>query len=1500
MGTSSHAHDHLEQAEQDRIIARRLPGWMLTVSADHAPVLREAMNGSLDCRYRIAAMLQRVEGIEQFTAPILQRALRQRFNIKHELGQLWFRSTYERPLSTYAPIRVPLNEKVYYQIPLLEAALRNFTQDETQASGQAPGNGLYDAAGARLDQLSASQFAKLVRELDLGELYQKHLDVHLSNADAQALLTDHMRHTLLLDAFKARHDAVLSEAELELIVGLWRKGWLPQLDDSRVIGKRLEVLGCPLQQIVVLDVRDETLAPIHTSTKRVLVYIPGDPHGPWSAHDDVHRFARTLLGQRLRNADYRAFFARFLRNRDCQSFFSTVVNGYKDLPVWANIDLHERMHPVGGYLFKDFAAMRTAQIKNDVALIATPVAKLDREIQEAHEQYLTTLGITLLAAASLYIPALGIALLALIAWQWLGEVFEAVESWQEGETREALDHVTHVAVDAALVAAAGAAGSTVQRLWTRSALVDSLSQARLQDGTQRLWNADLSAFRSEPPLEAIYDEQGFWRHGERAWIAMDGHHYRVIQREVDGQWQLLPRDGHGPLLLHNGAGAWRLWSEQPMQWQGRPYLFRRLGGQLARLEDDQIEEVMAIHGMDEQHLRALHVLGRTPEPGLIDSSLRVLLDQRIRQLVNRLRSGLPGEQDSVALEMARSLEGASGLSDQDLAELTWKHRRTLLQRLYTTEAGEGGSEEQVLRRLFPSMHGYAARAVLAQASSVDRMRLLNTGRVPLSIGEACTRMLVPIRMARAFESLYWQTPQNLDLARVTLGMLKHLSGAAAGVRWSLYDGNAGAMALVSMEEGADPFGLVHRDGTFQCVDAQGRFVSEAGELFEVMATAYDDAHRAALQIGEPFAHNLRVMVTRLAQARRQEVEQLLSPARPGRLRLPTRFEDGRIGYPLSGRGAGSSRPGYRPGPFLHRVRYLYPALTDEEVFAWIEHARQTPIGLERTLQQHEQEFAALNTQLRRWVNQGASAQEREDRRRLRHALRNCWQRTFEQGRQASGTNTVYRWDITNSRSLPEFPEPIMFDHVRALTLQHMQLESVSDSFLRAFPNVNRVEMPNNRITRIPQALLNMPNLQALDLHNNRISLDPGQATILASCPNLEYVNLSRNPLGRTFSLSGLSRLTELRLADTGISNLPNGLMQSTSLRAVDLRGNLLTGMPEGFYQSRLWVEGRVQLHGNPFTEAESSRLRNALLAAAVPAEGEIPALVSARLRWMDAVGVSMRTELGGHWHMLEALPNASQFFNLIERLTQTADFQHMTGARFLAGRVLEMMRAMTRSAQLCGELFDNAAQLSCQDSVALRFSDLELRVLVWRAQAEAATGNQEQVLLRLGRQLWRLDELDRFALQDIQARQLDGGDPDQIEVVLAYRVALREQLDLPVLTQGMTYREVAGVDSGRIARARNWVQSNETGERLASALIEREFWRTHLRSAYQARFEALNAPFHERLEALQVDSVAAEGQRIAQINRVASEQRLAERDLMHALTLEALDVHSEAQVMYVR
>ncbi|QXH54824.1 NEL-type E3 ubiquitin ligase domain-containing protein [Pseudomonas maumuensis] len=1482
------SHEALEQAGQDHIIGARLPAWITSVSASDAGCLSVALNASLDCRQRLAARLAAIQGPDAHARSLLQNQLSALHGVGVDVDRLWYRHASSRPLSTYAPLRVPLSERVYYQVPLLEAALRNFTAEQSVPGGQAPGTGLRDASGDEVITPDSTAFAKLVRQLDLGRCYQEYLDRQFAVADMKALLADSYRHSMLLDAFKARHAGVLSGAELNVVIGLWRDGWVPRLDDEAVIAKRLVVLGYSMQQILVLDERDETFAPIFTSTRRVLVYIPGDPHGAWSGHASLLRFVRERLGQRLRDEAYLRFFARFVRRRDSQAFFSQVMEGYHDLPAWANIDLDEKMLTLPTPLFDALAQWRMYQFKDDATLLATPTALLDRQVQEAHERRLAVEGWSLLVLAGLFVPAIGLTLLAVTAWELLGEVFQAFEAWREGDMRQALEHVGHVAIDLATMAVTAAAITAVRRAWTRSPLVDRLLQANLEDGSQRLWDGDLAAFRGAPPAGVLADDQGIWRQGGQAWIEMDGHHYPVMRRVVDDHWQLVPRQGHGPLLLNNGAGAWRLWYEQPARWRDAGYLFRRLGGPMAALTDAQAEQVMRIHDLDSAHLRALHVRNCPPGAGMVDTTVRVVLDLRVRALVQRLRGGERID-DALALTQARGLEGARGLSGEALAERVWSRRRQLLEQLYEAQSPTDSPDVVALRRVFPTLHRRAAAALLERASAVERERLLQSGRVPLSLAEAARDMSMQVRVARVLEALHLDMPEDRDLARVVTGLLRQLPGSAAGVRWRILEGSDQPAPALACASGEHAYTLEHDHGCFRLLNADGEQIGDSGSLFEVLANAYDENQRASLQLGEPFAGNLRARIGQLALERRADVRRLLGdPGRTGWFRLPDRLPDGRIGYPLSGRG--QSSPG--PEPYRRRLRYLFPTFTDGQVDAWIAAARRTGSGLERRLRSAEQEFAALNRRLRDWVQEGASAQERSNRRRVRRALRSCWQHILAEGEHGEDLSAVYHWDLVGARTntFPELPAQVRFSHVNSLSLSGMQLENLPESFLQAFPNLRFIDLPGNRLTRVPQALLQMRRLQSLNLEGNQIVLDAAQSTILASCSALVRLNLSRNPLGRVFSVSGLPHLRALYLAGTGIDCLPYMVMENASIRTLDLRDNRFTSLPEHFYASRLWTEGEVQLRGNPLTTAETNRLHQALLAS-LPS-GVARSRTAVRLRWMDTIGLEARAQLSACWETLQAKPGCEAFFDLLEGLLQTHDCQFHDSARNLALRVLALMKAMGESDALRQEIFANSSQLTCQDSVALRFSDLEVRLLLARAQETAQQGDQERALLRLGRRLWRLEAVDDIALADIQARRADGGNPDQIEVALAYRVALRGDLDLPMETHGMLFREVSGVDRQRIERARAQVLEAETGERLAASLVDREFWRTHLRNAHAQRFTALDAPFHERLERVFTDTLAQDQASLEATQLIQAERDAAERLLMLELTREALEVQA--------
>ncbi|WP_449432207.1 NEL-type E3 ubiquitin ligase domain-containing protein [Pseudomonas putida] len=1477
----------LEQAFQDGVIGRRLPGWLRAADENQLNGLGEALRLSKYFDQRVSEVLGRIQGIDAFTQPKLEEALAARTGEAFNAHRWSFLAGHREPVVNAQPVGAHLTELVYVQTPSLEAALRNFTEDETVPGGQPRGNRLMNPRAGHIGAPSASEFAALCRTLDLGGQYQRHLDEVLLD-NVPSLLARSQRYAMLVDAYQARLKGVLSDSEHQLVVGLCLLRLPLQFEGRPVLAKRLSLLGCELEQIVVLDIIDEGL--LRNTSWRVLVHIPGDPQGAWSAYPNLRYFANAL-GKRLRTPGYQRFFSRFVRRRHSQAFFAAVQSGYAGVSDLANISLQEHMRSYPQALFDHLANDRIAQIKDDAAMIAVPTAAVDREVQRSHDQRLAAEGWTLLNIAGFFVPAIGVALLAVTAWELLGEVYHGIEAWHDGDTSEALDHLMNVATDVTVMAATAAGVSVAGRVWSRSKVVDSLVPAYLQDGAVKLCQPDLASTHSEAPPQGLdEDAQGIQRFAEQAWVLLDGQHYPVVQRATDGRWQVRQHQGHAPLLCHNGAGAWRLWFEQPAHWQPTLQLFRRLGSRFAQLEAERVSQVLVTLDLDADYLRALHANLQAPGPELTDSVMRSTLDQRIDRLITRLEDDQP-VLDTLLQQWLERLPGTQGMPGRQLADRVRVQRRQLFQDAYEALQAPEEPGMATLRRQFPALHRQAAAELLNTASAQQRRRLLEQGRVPLRLAEAARRMARRIRVARAVEALYLDTPQHADLARVALALGDELPGWSEGRHWRLLEGSLQGAVLASHGDAAsaEVLQLVHQGGTFQLFNAQGLPAGQPGELFEVMAEGFDAARRQRIGISEQGGPSLRASLRQQASERRAQIGQMLGQQQTSSWwRPPQRLGDGRVGYPLSGRGRGRGRP---VGLFA-TVRMLYPTFNDAQVIAWLNDVQHSGQSVDTTVARLARELEALDIHLHQWTGRGRNLAQRAERRFFRNTLVNCWQRRSNMGIHDHELPDGYRlsvWAVALGE-LPSLPEEVSYAHVRELSLLDMGLSELPVGFLRAFPNLQTLELSNNRLTRLPANLPLMAHLTGLDLYGNNIVLSPEQVMDLANCDGLEYINLSHNPLGRTFPLYRLDRLRRLHMRATGISDFPAGLLDRLELLVADLRNNHITHLPRHFYRSPIWISSSVMLENNPLAEAEAERLQIYLQAHAIPLLEPAPEenIRAGRRVWIDAADSPHRGEQSSIWDEVEAMPGSGDFFNMLLLLQDSAEFQRRPQA--LAGRVFSMMAAMLDHQSLGEELLSQATEtLHCQDGAALCFSNLELHTLVWRARADAVAGNRQEALLHLGRQLWRLDRLDQVVVADIQARQAGGGDPDQIEVGLAYRLALRDEFDLPAQPSDMLFGEVAGVDAQRIEQARERLRRDETPERLADSLVARTFWQEHLMAANRDRFDELDAPFHARCEALttQAESGNEEGY-AAQMNQVRDEREQARRRVMLELTLPLL------------
>ena len=1484
----------------DQLIGQRLPDWLRRATPEQVSRLHQCMALSLYFRERAQGILNRLQGLDAFARPLLEDALARAVGHAVSLDALAFRQGYREPVITSMPVGYPVRTAVYRNQPVLEAALRNFTEAQAQAGGLLPGCKLISQV-ALAKVPDAAQFANLCRRLDIGARYQAHLTAQLQPASGpdeppgaasrrvQSVLARHHRYGAWVDAQVAHLKGEITDADMAMIDQLCALRPDPTHEGAAVRAGRLRMLGCTLEHILVIEVRDDRFAPLWHSTRRVLVHVPGDPHRPWRVHATLRQFANAL-GKLLRTPAYQTFFAQFVRRADAPQFFAEVQSRYAGLSDLANCALDEHVQPWSGAVFDALALARIEQIKADARSLAIPAAQLDLEARDAHDRWLTEAGWTLLNLAGLFVPALGVTLLAVATWELLGEIYHGVQAWRDGDCSEALDHALNVAGDLAIAAATAAGITAARAVWQRTLWVDALLPARLQDGSTRLWHEDLSAWRlTQVPAGALRDAQGVYRLGEACWVTIDTAVYPVRQR-ADLTWEMLPRDGYAPPVLHNGDGAWRCAWEQPLEWEDPRYLLRRLGHHFEALDDAQADELLLAHDLQPAHLRAVHALGQRIDPVVRDSAMRYDLDRRLRGVIAQLRGGtLPG--DTVLLALIQRLPGASGLSNAALGELAWEERRALFDALYRSVQPTASRGLYALQRQFPRLPQGVAQRLLDEARPLERQRLYHQARVPLGLAEAARDASLRTRVARVYEGFFLDAEQDADLARVAIRLLDASLPTDTGRTWRLVDADTatvdGINAMLPSREG--DVTVLHRGGRFQRLDRHGQPLDTPGELFDCLARSLSPTQRDGLNLNSPVAHNLRVRLGRAAAQRREDVRGWLGrePRQSGFV-PPVRQRDGRVGYPLSGR-----RAGRRAVRSLHaRIRLLYPTLSEAEIDAWLADMQAREIDINLQLSRLDDELQALRTHLRIWSDTPRSLMLRAERSHLRNALIDGWQRrlprTMEHGQQPMG----YRLSIWAMAvaELPSLPPRVSFAHVSELSLMGMSLASVPESFLRAFPQLRMLELANNELTRLPPYLDQLLRLEELDVYGNHIALDGEQAVMLSRCRSLRSLNLSFNPLGRVFSVADIPHLRRLHLRGTELPAFPPGLLARPLLTIADLRNNSITEVPEAFYQVPPWTSGAIMLGENPLGPGQLRRLNgfmaaNGWLPEALAESGGAPALDQgaalqqgwgdARRSWLTVLQADQAEAFGQAWDALAEQPVGWDFMDLLRRLQESVDF--INHPERLGARVWGVVDAAQSHADLRQTLFELATtERTCQDSVVSNFSALEVQVMVWHAEQQALRGGEQAALLRLGRQLWRLDTLDRVALEDIQARIADGSNPDEVEVRLAYRLALRDEFDLPGQPGDMAYRQVAGVNAQRIMRARAQLLEGETPEALAASLVDRGFWQTDLVQRHEQVFEALDQRFYSRM---QVIEEMAQGRSYDEVetNMRAELQRLASR-----------------------
>ena len=449
-----------------------------------------------------------------------------------------------------------------------------------------------------------------------------------------------------------------------------------------------------------------------------------------------------------------------------------------------------------------------------------------------------------------------------------------------------------------------------------------------------------------------------------------------------------------------------------------------------------------------------------------------------------------------------------------------------------------------------------------------------------------------LRITRAFEGLELDSVRNPDTDTLALHSLKKLPGWSGDVRFEVRAGSPEGALLDSTgaQSAAIQKVLVRRtDGHWQPFDQQGLELHAPTDFYTCVLQALPDAQRQALnlQIGEG---------TKLRQAIRD------NPVDRDDLRLaisdeatqPVVVDTLRL---VGAQGYARENP-QSPRTLENRIRQVYPGMANDDMPAMIRHLQNHPDGPLAELSRLQLEYAQLDSDLNHWATDVPRVDPatrlalspiqktaiQRDRQQFAHALRSCWRReTPEPG----GFRIQFAEPL-----LGELPVlSANFDHVTNLDLKGSHSSGGIDRFLQGFTRLRRLALNHFDLDDLPQPITTMTSLRQLRLRHCGVTLTPQNQLLLSSLNELTALDLQGNPLGITMDINALPALHHLNLTDTGISELPHGLLAHPRIKSAWLANNRITALPDVVFEFSPGTTAGYDFAGNPFASATREQIK---------------------------------------------------------------------------------------------------------------------------------------------------------------------------------------------------------------------------------------------------------------------------------------------------------------------
>jgi hypothetical protein len=1552
-------------------LQKTLPTWLTAATPEQIAALASAMRELQVCQAKVQPTLDALKPLYEFCRSELTEALTKQFAVAFDVEN----DGVELPgFDCGCPGSTATDDlakrKVIAKRSLLQAAMHNFTEDETAEDGFPPGGIVRLVSTPEgLPRLTPMAFAKVCRDLDLGRRYQTHFEATFKPAAVGLDIRRLKMNALKVDAHTALLKGDIGNSAFQMLQSLELNSGAVSAAGVKAIlyeslpvhTQGLELFGTCVWGVIIFSKRSLKDHPVDGC----VVYMPNAPSRPLYEYSTFALFEHYLTRQ-LKDRPYADFFASYIDESNKADFYTSVTQ---------KKDMNLQAPPILATLFNFLYLSHVTKLQSDALLLAVPTADVDADARHKRLEEYEEAGLLIANIAGFFVPVLGQLMMGVAVGQLLGEVYDGIEDWRHDDKAGAMAHLLNVAENIAMMAAFAAGtkaiGSLVRRtveqhpdFFSRFTAISNAADK------PRLWLSDGAPYQRAPLMSVIADAEGIYHVNARRFIKIDDATYEITFDQAQAAWRVrhpARSDAFLPFVEHNGEGGWRFAHEQPEAWSSGLYALKRIDPRLAELDESRLEPIRKITDTPVARLHHLAEENRGLPARFKDSVARFRIEQRLTGFIADMEKGdtrraeyaqeqlhtlpslpgwpadryievlddehkitamyppttlVPDEELSVEVTEAQLAKGelldtvVAGLYQSELEALLGKNiakgtesgllakkigavvkadRRSVFKHLYQRYDQSIVSDVQKVRSVFSELPAGLAQELIAASTSTERLRLRATGRIPMRLAQNVRRVLADIRLDRALTGFSLPDIAEADTRKLAIALLSRLRGWSNEVRIELREGSpTGPLtASVGNENAALKRVIISTASGHEAFGSDGKSLgtaSGANSLYSAILRALPLEKRTAMGIAgieDSDAWRLRDELLGKGVEDRAIAERLFSGAA-----IEEAAPAGdclQADEPVAG--------SIHPRTLVRKVRKLYPLFTETQARTFLDGLGSDHLARARQIKNRQQALKKLRSTLRAWRSDETGSmsptesvsERRQSRSQVSDIMENSWRHLSfirnEKGISVPGLSL----DQMRVGKLPILSPEVTFDHVQYLSLKDMELDNDVAYFLKAFKNLESLELDTNKLTLLPEILSQMPGLKHLSLANNDLQLTEQTLKKLNGLRTLETLNLNANRrLSATLDVGRLFDLRYLSLRDTRATEMPKNLARLPNLDRVDLRDNEIKELPEWLFGSTRRFSETLNLRHNPLSKNSQTLLEQFRERVGVGMgylEDDIARLNEQQARefWLpDEWASTARTAT---WTVFKDDPASDGLFRLLAELGDTADAEYVR--EDMTRRVWSVLDAAQTKTSLREQVFELAANpINCTDSAALNFSHLEVATEV--DKVINPIGNVRSTaagLLKLGRGLFRLEELEKIAQNHIKQ------DPkaDPLEVSLAYRTGLANTLNLPGQPTHMRYASLSSVKQANLDNAEGRIKSAELSPRLKNFLIRQPFWTEYLSRHYPGRFASISGTYPAKLQAVfdNAESLTT-AVYLSQVSVIKTEKETAENAVFERLTEDVM------------